>query len=80
MARLRGAAPFGALRWERVEVDTDRVELHLVSNTATARFWIGGARPSGGYRVEGDADEAMVDGLRRVMDALRPGARAEPAR
>jgi len=84
LARLRRAAPFGSLRWRRVDVVDGRVELTLEGDGSTATFWIGfDGRPRGGYRVDGEADASMIDGLRRVLEALRagPSARAvEPVR
>ncbi len=73
LARLRRAAPFGSVRWTELAVSDDRVELGLCSDASTARLWIAwDGRPRGGYRVEGEAaDEVLIDGLRRAMQALR---------
>lgn len=80
LERLRRAAPFGGLRWTALEVGDDRLELLLASAGARARLWIShDGRPRGGYRVEGEPDDVMIDGLRRAMQALRAGPRgAEP--
>jgi hypothetical protein len=72
LERLRRAAPFGSVRWTELAVSDDRVELGLRSEASTARLWIAwDGRPRGGYRVEGEADEVLIEGLRRAMQALR---------
>lgn len=81
LERLRRAAPFGGLRWDALEVADDRLELRLASDGARAVLWIAhDGRPRGGYRVEGEADEVMIDGLRRAMRALRAGPRGAELR
>ncbi|MCA9607095.1 MAG: radical SAM protein [Myxococcales bacterium] len=81
LERLRRAAPFGGLRWAAVEVGADRLELLLLSDGARARLWIAhDGRPRGGYRVEGEPDETMIEGLRQAMQALRSGPRGAELR
>lgn len=75
--RLRAAAPFGSLRWRSLAVGDRRAELGLEApNGASVTLWIEleDGRPRGGYRVEGEPSDELVDGLRDVMRALaRPG-------
>jgi MoaA/NifB/PqqE/SkfB family radical SAM enzyme len=76
LQRLRDAAPFGLLAWTdtRVLDGGQRVEITLRDGAAVATIWLAveGGRPRGGYRLEpGTAPtDALVDGLRSVMDAL----------
>ncbi len=84
VARLRSAAPFGALRWTSVRVEADGTRAVLGFDGPKgeqASLWLGeaGGRPTGGYTVEGRPSEAIVEGLRAVMSELdgtkRPGLR-----
>lgn len=84
LGRLRSAAPFGTLVWSDVVVSAGgrRAEAMFegpAGERATVWMVEEGGRPSGGYRVDdGEATPALVDGLRAVVDVLRPGA--QPAR
>jgi MoaA/NifB/PqqE/SkfB family radical SAM enzyme len=82
LARLRQAAPFGALRFAAIDArGPGRAEATFVGpHGERAIVWIGdeAGRGVGGYRVEGEATPALVDGLRAVMAAL--AARPEGAR
>lgn len=73
LARLRAAAPFGALTWRSVSVDANRTELALDANDgSSAVLWLEltAGKPRGGYRVEGEPTPALVEGLRAVMRTL----------
>jgi MoaA/NifB/PqqE/SkfB family radical SAM enzyme len=74
LARLRSAAPFGALRFARIAVvSAARAEATFVGPEGErAVVWLvdEAGRASGGYRVEGDATAALVEGLGAVMAAL----------
>ncbi len=79
IALLRRRAPFGGLTWRALTLDDTglRAELRLEDGReSAATLWIelASGRPRGGYRVHGEPTEALVDGLRRVMGALRDGA------
>lgn len=84
IARLRARAPFGGLRWTRLGFRDGRAQLEFEALGATVHLWIGvdEGRPAGGYRIDGEASDAVVEGLRAVMKELRaPSARvAERAR
>jgi len=76
LARLRAAAPFGRLRWSDVLISSDgrRAELPLEGpDGELATVWLAeeGRRATGGYTVDGEPTDALVDGLREVMSALR---------
>ncbi len=79
---LRSAAPFGPVAWRALALDERglRAELRLEAADAAATLWIEleSGRPRGGYRVEGEPSDELVDGLRRVMGVLarRPAASA----
>jgi hypothetical protein len=89
LARLRAAAPFGALALVEVRLHAGgaRAELALEGPSGErATVWIdeGSGRVRGGYRLEGDteATPALVDGLSEIMrelGALPTGARNAPA-
>lgn len=73
IARLRSGAPFGALTWRSLALETHRAELALdAPDGSSAALWIelADGKPRGGYRVEGTPSAALVDGLRRVMQVL----------
>ena len=76
LARLRRAAPFGALAWTRVDAIEGGVELTLLSPRGERVIaWLKEAagRASGGYRVEGASgapSAALVDGVRHLLVAL----------
>ncbi|MEP7121090.1 MAG: radical SAM protein [Byssovorax sp.] len=85
LARLRAAAPFGELAWDRVEI-TERGRRAEASFTGPAgeraTVWLAeqDGRATGGYRVDaGSPTPALVEGLRAVMAALRPRAEAPDA-
>ena len=89
LARLRAAAPFGALSWRATRVlDAGaRAEIELASPTAEgAVFWVAerDGRLSGGYRLESasekDPSPALVGGLREAIAMVSGGrlARAQP--
>jgi MoaA/NifB/PqqE/SkfB family radical SAM enzyme len=89
LARLRKAAPFGALVWREVIVSEAGARAEILFDGPAgerATVWLSetNGRAAGGYRVDdGGATAAVVEGLRAVMDALRvrPGlvaARSEP--
>lgn len=77
LARLRQAAPFGALVWRDVTVSEDggRAEIGFdgpAGERATVWLTETGGRAAGGYRVDaGGPTPALVAGLREIMDALR---------
>jgi MoaA/NifB/PqqE/SkfB family radical SAM enzyme len=77
LARLRRAAPFGALVWRDLVVSEAGARAEIVFHGPAgerATVWLTetGGRAAGGYRVdEGGATTAIVEGLRAVMDALR---------
>lgn len=80
LSRLRRAAPFGALRWVEQALAPDRAELTLASpGGARAIFWVDASarRPATGYRVEGEPDDALREGLGAVIAALRAPASVE---
>lgn len=77
LARLRAAAPFGALDWAETTLSADgsRAELSLMGPTGErATFWLGedGRRATGGYEVQAavEPSPALVAGLRALMEAL----------
>lgn len=75
LRRLRHAAPFGELSWTDVAISEGgrRAELSLESADGTsAILWLGeqAGKPTGGYRLEGEATPAVVRGLRAAMAAL----------
>jgi MoaA/NifB/PqqE/SkfB family radical SAM enzyme len=77
LGRLRSSAPFGALAWRDVVVlPGGRRAEALFEGPAGERatVWLSeeGGRPSGGYRVDGEATAPLVEGLRAIMSALRP--------
>jgi hypothetical protein len=86
VARLRKAAPFGALVWREVVVSEAgaRAEIFFEGPAGErATVWLSEAngRPAGGYRVaDGGGTAEVVEGLREIMDALRvrPGLAAVP--
>lgn len=73
LARIRRSAPFGSLRIVEQALAPDRAELTLASPTGSrAVLWIDvGARRSSGYRVEGEPDDALREGLGALVRALR---------
>jgi MoaA/NifB/PqqE/SkfB family radical SAM enzyme len=76
LARLRKAAPFGALVWREVVVSEAgaRAEISFDGPAGErATVWLSetSGKPAGGYRVDGPATPAVVEGLKAVMDALR---------
>lgn len=91
LGRLREAAPFGALRWERIELPRrDRLEVHLAHPAGGgAVVWFAPAeRPRAGYELK-DIDPSappagLTEGLRDLFAvaegaAGRTGAESEPA-
>lgn len=75
LSRLRSAAPFGELAWTEVAISEGgrRAELRLQGPEGEgATLWLGeqAGRPTGGYRLAGEATEALVQGLRAAMAAL----------
>lgn len=79
LARLRSAAPFGALAWTGLSMSDGgrRAELSLEGSSGErATVWLAdrAGAATGGYDVHGAASAAVVEGLRRVMGAL--GGRA----
>ncbi|MGH7298227.1 MAG: hypothetical protein ACRELB_25030, partial [Polyangiaceae bacterium] len=78
LRRLREAAPFGALAWTETRVSGDgrRVEIALrAPGGDTATVWLSTetGRSSGGYDAgTATPSAAVVDGLRAVLDAVRP--------
>jgi len=78
LTRLRKAAPFGELAWTDLAIGEGgrRAELSLRGPAGErAMLWLGeqAGRPVGGYRLEGEATEAVVSGLRAAMGALQRG-------
>jgi hypothetical protein len=83
LGRLRARAPFGRTRWRAVTRTHDRVELRLEGPDGEAAvLWLEltGGKPAGGYRVEGEATDALVGGLREAMAALRERPAAQHTR
>jgi MoaA/NifB/PqqE/SkfB family radical SAM enzyme len=76
LRRLREHAPFGRLRWSvlRVSKGGARAEVLLEGPTGErALLWLAEQRgkPTGGYRIEnGEATEALTEGLRKAIQAL----------
>ena len=72
IARVRAQAPFDALRFDGVTVERERADLRFEAAGAVVHVWIElrDGRPSGGYRVDGDASEELVPSLRAVLTAL----------
>jgi MoaA/NifB/PqqE/SkfB family radical SAM enzyme len=85
LGRLRLSAPYGSLVWRDVKVleGGRRAEAVFVGPAGEqATVWLAEqkGRATGGYRVDaGEPTEALVEGLRAVMAALKPAA-ADPAR
>jgi MoaA/NifB/PqqE/SkfB family radical SAM enzyme len=83
--RLRERAPFGVLAWRDVIVSEGgrRAEATFEGPAGErATVWLAerDGRPAGGYRVDaGSPTPALVEGLRAIMEALRPAA-APPSR
>lgn len=77
LGRLRRAAPFPGLMWQRTELRRGKVEVGLSGGRGEkVRFWLEqrAGKPSGGYELEqGEASEEVVAGLRAMMAALRSG-------
>jgi len=72
--RLRRAAPFGQLEWVETRLVGDGVEIALEgpdAERAVFYFDENAGRPSGGYRVEGDPTDALREGVRKAMVALK---------
>lgn len=87
LSRLRAAAPFGALRWLDQRLAPDRAELSLElapsASVPSARviFWIDvsdARRARTGYRVEGEASDALREGLLAIVTALRTSSADAP--
>ncbi|MFK7989560.1 MAG: radical SAM protein [Sandaracinaceae bacterium] len=77
LGRLRASAPFGDLTWTGLSTSPHRAELCLeAASGARAHLWLEmkEGRPSGGYRLEGESEASIVEGLRAAMSALRPRA------
>lgn len=80
LSRLRGRAPFGRLSWRGVRVHERgaRAEVELEGPAGeVAVLWLAEAagKASGGYRVErGEPTQALVEGLREAIAALRDPA------
>lgn len=75
LRKLRGAAPFGALRWTAAAEAEGRLELTLEGPAGgRAVLWLE-ASGGGGYRVEGEASDALRDGLQALFGVLRGPAR-----
>jgi MoaA/NifB/PqqE/SkfB family radical SAM enzyme len=78
--RLRERAPFGALAWRDVVVSEGgrRAEASFEGPEGErATVWLAerDGRPAGGYRVDaGSPTPALVEGLRAIMEALKPAA------
>jgi MoaA/NifB/PqqE/SkfB family radical SAM enzyme len=78
LARLRARAPFGALVWRSVSITEAgrRAEATFTGPAGErATVWLAdtNGRASGGYRVDaGEPTPDLVEGLRAVMDALKP--------
>lgn len=74
LERLRRAAPFGRLEWVGTRRTDDGVEVSLQgpqSERAVFFFEEKAGRASGGYRVEGDPTDALREGVRAAMVALK---------
>lgn len=75
LARLRAAAPFGKLRCVEQRLAPQRAELVLETPDRAARaifhLDVRAGRPSSGYRVEGEPDDVLRDGLSALLAALR---------
>jgi hypothetical protein len=77
VSRLRAAAPFGALAWRELRVleEGKRAEAVFVGPAGEqATVWLAeqAGKPAGSYRIDGGAPtEALAEGLREVMAALR---------
>ena len=57
------------------------MELTLEDGPNAARLWLAReGKPRGGYEVDGEATEAIVEGLGAAMAALRGDPAAERAR
>lgn len=72
--RLRRAAPLGTLRWVETKRTDAGVEVALegpAAERAVFYFEEDGGRPRGGYRVEGEPTDALREGVRAAMVALR---------
>jgi len=80
LVRLRRRAPFGALEWRTLHLSEAgrRAELGLQSPLGEkATVWLAeeNGRARGGYELESEAPSpALVEGLRELMSALKPGA------
>lgn len=73
LRRLRAAAPFGALTWTSTHVANGRAELRLEAGDCGAILWLdeNEGRATGGYEPYGDPSDALIEGLREAMAALR---------
>jgi MoaA/NifB/PqqE/SkfB family radical SAM enzyme len=78
LARLRARAPFGALRWTDVALDTTGRAAVVsfadgVGTTVDVTLAVRDGGIAGGYRLGGAArpSPALAEGVRAVMDALR---------
>jgi len=72
--RLRRAAPFGPLRWVETKRTDAGVEVALegpAAERAVFFFEEEAGRPRGGYRVEGEPTDALRQGVREAMVALK---------
>jgi MoaA/NifB/PqqE/SkfB family radical SAM enzyme len=79
LERLRRAAPFGDLQWhaEHLAPSGARADITLIGPAGErATLWIEdrAGKPTGGYRLDTPATEALEKGLRAAVQALR-GAR-----
>lgn len=73
LEKLRRAAPFGALRWRSTRRRNAGVALELADTTGGVVLWLDDedGRPLGGYTLEGEASEALKEGLVAAFDAVR---------
>ncbi len=75
LQKLREAAPFGDVEWHSLDVGEDKAVLGLVGpDGERATLWLADerGRSTGGYELDGDPTPPLVDGLRRMMAALKP--------
>lgn len=73
LEKLRCAAPFGTLEWRGTRRYKDGVAVELGDARGGAVLWLDdeNGRPLGGYTVEGEASQALKEGLVAAFDAVR---------
>ncbi len=82
LRRMSAAAPFPRLRWRQLEVVRGRAEATFESDDGgCALVWLTetSGRAGGGYELRSEATDGLREGLRHVLQALRPRSVARPS-